>query len=110
MTDKIVVLSSCGSPEEAERLARVLLEAKLAACVSVVMQKSSFYWWKDKIEVASEWLLIIKTKRELFDPVRLKLELSHSYSVPEVIALPIVDGSPSFLAWMDSELAGPPLE
>jgi len=104
MTDKIVVLSSCGSAQEAERLARVLLEAKLAACVSVLTQNRSFYWWKDKIEQTDECLLVIKTKRDLFAKVRSSLESAHSYSVPEVLALPVIDGAPGYLAWMDAEL------
>ncbi|MEP6714716.1 MAG: divalent-cation tolerance protein CutA [Terriglobia bacterium] len=108
MTDKIVVLSSCSSSEEAERLARTLLEAKLAACVSVLTQNRSFYWWKDKIEDVSECLLVIKTKREYFEQVRLKLESAHSYSLPEVLAIPVIEGSPAYLAWMDAELPGSP--
>jgi len=105
MTDKIVVFSTCGSREEAEKLARHLLEARLAACVNVIMQIQSFYWWQGKIEDSQEWLLIIKTARDLFDKVRAVLETAHSYELPEVLALPIVDGSPNYLAWLDRELA-----
>ena len=105
MTNKIVVFSTCGSREEAEKLARRLLEARLAACVNVIMQIQSFYWWQGKIEDSQEWLLIIKTARDLFDKVRAVLETAHSYELPEVLALPIVDGSPNYLAWLDRELA-----
>ena len=105
MTDKIVVFSTCGSREEAEKLARHLLEARLAACVNVIMQIQSFYWWQGKIEDSQEWLLVIKTARDLFDKVRAVLETAHSYELPEVLALPIVDGSPNYLAWLDRELA-----
>jgi periplasmic divalent cation tolerance protein len=104
MTDKIVVFSTCGSKEEAERLARQLLEARLAACVNVIMQIRSFYWWKGKIEDSGEWLLVIKTSRALFERVRSVLESAHSYELPEVLALPVVDGSPNYLAWLDGEL------
>jgi periplasmic divalent cation tolerance protein len=106
MTDKIVVFSTCGSADEAEKLARILLEARLAACVSVLTQNRSFYRWKDKIEDTSECLLIIKTSRALFDRLSSKLGSSHSYSVPEIVALPVIDGAPGYLAWMDSELQG----
>src|SRR5665213_196435 len=107
MTDKIVVLSTCGSAEEAERLARLLLEARLAACVSVIMQVRSFYRWQGKIEDADEWLLIVKTSRELFTDVSRLIGASHSYELPEVLALPVADGSPAYLKWFDGELASP---
>ena len=105
MTDKIVVLSTCGSQEEAEKLARRLLEARLAACVNVITQIRSFYRWQGRIEEAGEWLLVIKTSRDLFDQLRVVLESAHSYELPEVLALPVVAGSPDYLAWMDRELA-----
>jgi len=106
MTDKIVVFSTCGSQEESERLARKLLEARLAACVNVIMQIRSFYWWKGKIEDSGEWLLVIKTSRGLFERVRLVLEGAHSYELPEVLALPVVEGSPNYLTWLEGELEG----
>jgi periplasmic divalent cation tolerance protein len=105
MTNKIVVFSTCGSAEEAESLARKLLEARLAACVNVLMQIRSFYWWKDKVEEAGEWLLVIKTSREHFENVRLLLETAHSYELPEVLALPVIEGSPNYLDWLDRELS-----
>ena len=104
MTDKIVVFSTCGSREEAEKLARQLLEARLAACVSVIMQVQSFYWWQGKIEDSQEWLLMIKTSRDLFDKLRSALETAHSYELPVVLAVPIVEGSPNYLAWLEREL------
>ena len=105
MTDKIVVFSTCGSEAEAERLARHLVEAHLAACVNVVAPVRSFYRWKGAIEDAQEWLLIIKTARSLFDGLRTALETAHSYELPEVLALPVVEGSPNYLAWLEGELA-----
>ena len=106
MTNNIVVLSTCSSAEEAERIARQLLEARLAACVNVIMQIRSFYWWKGKIEDSGEWLLVIKTSRGLFERVRLVLEGAHSYELPEVLALPVVEGSPNYLTWLEGELEG----
>jgi periplasmic divalent cation tolerance protein len=105
MTNKIVVFSTCGSEEEAGQLARKLVEARLAACVNVITQIRSFYRWKGKIEDSAEFLLVIKTSRDLFDKLRAALEAAHSYELPEVLALPVVEGSPQYLAWMDSELA-----
>jgi periplasmic divalent cation tolerance protein len=105
MTDKIVVLSTCSSAEEAERLARALVESRVAACVNVVPAVRSFYRWKGAVENESEHLLIIKSSRVLFDGLRLELEKAHSYEIPELIAIPIVDGALNYLNWLDTELA-----
>ncbi len=104
MTDKIVVLNTCGTAEEAERLARHLVEQRLAACVSIAPRLRSFYRWKGEIESAEEWLLVIKSSRPLFDRLRLAIESSHSYEVPEVLAIPVVDGAANYLEWMDHNL------
>jgi periplasmic divalent cation tolerance protein len=113
MTDKIVVLSTCGSPEEAQRLARALVEKRLAACVSVIPGVRSIYHWrtdagKDAIEEEEEVLLVIKTSRLLLEDLRSEIERLHSYEVPEVIAMQVVDGSERYLAWLDRELAHKP--
>ena len=104
MTDKIVVLSTASSSEEAEKIARNLVDARLAACVNVLPGMRSFYRWKGSIEDAAEWLLVIKSSRERFDALRTALEKLHSYEVPEVIALSVIDGSQNYLNWMDGEL------
>jgi periplasmic divalent cation tolerance protein len=103
MTDKIVVMTTCGQEEEARRLARALVEARLAACVQVVPHMCSAYWWQGKVEEAGEFLLLIKTRRPLFDRLRAEIAKTHSYTVPEIIALPVVDGSRSYLEWIDRE-------
>lgn len=110
MTDKIVVLSTCGSAEEAEQLARKLVEERLAACVNVLSPVRSFYRWKGIIEDAAEWLLVIKTSRPLFDRLRSLLEFSHSWEVPEILAIPVLDASPNYLAWMEGELRSADIE
>ena len=104
MTDKIVILSTSASEEEAERLARLLVEAHLAACVNVLPGARSFYRWNGAVESAGEWLLVIKSSRELFGQVRATLEQAHSYEVPEIIALPIVDGAGNYMNWLDANL------
>ncbi len=104
MTDKIVVLSTASSVEEAAKIARRLVDERLAACVNVMPGVRSFYRWKGNIEDAAEWLLVIKSSRHRFDALRAELEKLHSYEVPEVIALPVVDGARNYLQWMDGEL------
>lgn len=104
MTDNIVVLSTCGTEEEADRIARTLVESGLAACVTVIPQAFSYYRWKGAIERSPEYLLLIKSSRDLFTDLRRTLETAHSYELPEVLALPILDGSPNYLNWVQSEL------
>ena len=104
MTDKIVVFSTCASADEAERIARRLVDERLAACVNVISPVRSFYRWKGAVKDSVEWLLIIKSSRALFESLRAVLESAHSYEVPEVVAIPIVDGSPNYLSWIEQEL------
>jgi periplasmic divalent cation tolerance protein len=106
MTDKIVILSTCATEEEAERLARLLVEDRLAACVSVIPRMRSFYRWKGAIESAGECLLLIKSSRELFDSVRARLEAAHSYEVSELLALPVIEGAANYMNWLDTNLGG----
>ena len=105
MTDKIVILSACDSEEQAARLARHLVELRLAACVNIVPGARSIYRWKGAIEEASEWLLVIKSRRDLFSSISSEIGKTHSYEVPELLALPVVEGAVGYLEWMDRELA-----
>src|SRR5437016_566717 len=106
MTDKIVILSTCSTEEEGERLARLLVDARLAACVSVIPQVRSFYHWKGAVESTAECLLLIKSSREMFESVRARLEAAHSYEVPELLALPVVEGAANYMNWLDANLRG----
>jgi periplasmic divalent cation tolerance protein len=103
MTDKIVIFSTCGSPEEAERLARLLVERRLAACVNILPPVRSIYRWQGKMEDAAEWMLMIKTQRARFEELSEALRAAHSYEVPEILALPVIAGSPAYLDWISTE-------
>ena len=106
MTDKIVVFSTCDSEEQAGQIARALVEQRLAACVNILPGARSIYRWKGEIEDAAEWMLIIKSRRDLMEQLRAAIGKLHSYEVPELLAVPVVDGSESYLAWVDRELSG----
>jgi periplasmic divalent cation tolerance protein len=105
VTDKIVVLTTCDSEEQAERLARRLVEDRLAACTNIIPGVRSIYRWEGQIEAATEFLLIIKSRRDIFPKLREAIAQLHSYEIPEVIALPVADGSETYLNWLDRELA-----
>lgn len=104
MTDKVVVLSTCGSEEEAARLARLLVDERLAACVAVAPRVRSIYRWEGKVEESEEWALTVKSSRALLPALMERLKSSHSYQVPEILALAVVDGNPDYLDWMQREL------
>lgn len=97
----IVVLVTASSKEEANKIARGLLEEKLAACVNIVEGLESRFWWQGKIDHAQEALLIIKTQKSLFNKLAKKVQSLHSYTVPEIIALPIIGGNKAYLDWIN---------
>ncbi|MEM5871577.1 MAG: divalent-cation tolerance protein CutA [Candidatus Aenigmatarchaeota archaeon] len=98
-----VVFITCPTYEEGEKIARVLLEERLAACVNITSDIKSFFWWEGKIQEADEVLLIVKTKKSVLKDLIKKVKSIHSYSVPEIIALPITGGSKDFTKWIDEE-------
>jgi periplasmic divalent cation tolerance protein len=100
MTDKRIVLTAAGSEDEARKIARHLVENRLAACVNMVPQVASVYRWQGEVEEAREWLLIIKTTAAEWEAVRRAIEELHSYELPECICLTIEDGSPDYLQWI----------
>ncbi len=104
MTDKIAVLTTCGSEAEARGIARGLVEARLAACVAATPGTVSVYRWKGAFEESQEWSLLIKSRRDLFPALCAEIRRLHSYETPEIVALQIIDGSPQYLQWMDDEL------
>lgn len=103
----VVVMVNCGSRREAERLARAVVEKRLAACVNIASgQVKSIYRWKGKIESATEIALVIKTTRARFLALEKEIRRLHSYETPEIIALPIVAGSANYLQWIADCVGG----
>jgi periplasmic divalent cation tolerance protein len=100
MTDKIIVFSTCGSAEEAQKIARTLVEGRVAACVNILPEIRSVYRWKGAVEEASEWLLLIKTTQAQFERLRAEIARLHSYEVPEIVALPVAGGLEAYLDWI----------
>jgi periplasmic divalent cation tolerance protein len=104
MTDKRIVLTTAGSEEEARKIARHLVEQKLAACANIIPRVESIYRWQGKIESAQEWLLIIKTTAVRFPAVRDAICALHSYDLPECIAFSVEDGSLPYLKWLEESV------
>ena len=100
MSEAIIVLVTCGSEEEALKIANALVESRLAACVNLVAPIRSIYRWQERIWDEKEWLLVIKTQKDRFEDLEKKVKSLHSYSVPEIVSLPIVEGSSSYLNWI----------
>lgn len=103
MTDALVVLITAETEEEAVTMAKALVEERLAACVNIVKQIRSVYRWQGRIADEQEVLMIAKTRKGLFADLVRRIQELHSYTVPEVIALPIVDGFEEYLAWLGAE-------
>lgn len=102
----VVVLVTASSQAEAESLAKALVEAKLAACVNLYPVRS-FYRWQGELCCDQEWQLTIKTRLASFGRLAHEVQQRHSYDTPEIIALPIVTGSPSYLDWLDAQTVLP---
>jgi len=100
----IVVFVTTSTNEEADKIANALLTEKKAACVNIISGVSSFFWWEGKIDSASEALLVIKTEEQLLDDVVKVVKRLHSYSLPEIIALPIVGGNEDYLKWVSESV------
>jgi len=100
----ILVYITASDKEEAEKIARQLLKRRQAACVNIVPEVNSHFWWQNGLDSTQECLLVVKTKDTLLPDIVKSVRKMHSYSVPEIIALPIVGGNPEYLDWIDSEV------
>jgi periplasmic divalent cation tolerance protein len=96
---------TAGSRDEAKRIGRVLVEERLAACANIIDGMESIYWWQDRLTEDREAVLIVKTRADFIVRVTERVKALHSYSVPCVVALPILDGNPAYLDWLGAETA-----
>ena len=95
---------TAANKKEAQNIVRTLLEERLIACANIIDTVSSFFWWKGKIQEETETLVIMKSDEKHFKKIANRIQELHSYDVPEILALPIVDGSQSYLDWMKASL------
>lgn len=101
----IQVLTSAGTKEDAQKIAQSVVEKRLAGCAQVIGPITSTYLWEGKLETAEEWLCIIKSRKDLYKELEKAIQQIHPYKVPEILAVPVVEGSQSYLEWLDGELA-----
>ena len=104
MTQMCLVLTTAGSTEEAKKIAHALVERHLAACVNIVPRIESVYRWQGQVEIAEEWLLLIKTQDSSFARVRDTIKELHSYELPECIRLEVAEGDIKYVEWIASSV------
>ena len=103
MKEYIQVFTTVEKRGDADRIASTVVNKRVAACAQILGPIHSTYWWKGKVEEAGEWLLMMKTRQDLFSSLEKEIRAVHPYEVPEIIALPIVAGSASYLEWIQEE-------
>lgn len=106
MSERLVVLITAGSREEAEQIAENLVGEMLAACVNIIPGVTSVYRWQERVQRDQEWLLVAKSHSDALDDLVQRVQELHSYDVPEIIALPLTGGSEAYLRWIDREVCG----
>ncbi|MDP8937452.1 MAG: divalent-cation tolerance protein CutA [Actinomycetota bacterium] len=97
--------TTAATKEEAEGVARALVDGRLAACVQIVGPMESRYWWDGAVETATEWVCVAKTTADRYDEVEAAIRAVHSYDVPEILAVPVVRGSEAYVRWLGQETA-----
>jgi periplasmic divalent cation tolerance protein len=104
MTDYVQVITTTARRDEAEQIARTLIDARLAACVQIVGPVSSTYRWQGQVETAEEWQCLIKSKQAVLPRLVAAVRQAHPYQVPEILVFPVLWGSADYLAWIDAEV------
>ncbi len=95
-----IVLTTCADAEQSQAVARALVEERLAACVNIIPQVQSVYLWRGSLQSDAEYLLVIKSRADKFAAIETRIKALHSYEVPEIIAVPVTQGSAEYLAWI----------
>ena len=104
MSNYVVVIMTASTEKEATKIVRCLLDEKLIACANIIGPVSSLFWWKNKIDETTEFLVLMKSHSKLFDKLAKRVKAVHSYEVPEILAVPILKGSPPYLSWLANNL------
>lgn len=104
MPEYIQVVTTTERREDAERIARMLVEERLAACVQIIGPIGSTYRWQGAIETADEWQCWAKSRRDLYQEIEQAIARLHPYEVPEILAVPVLEGSAAYLAWLDGQI------
>jgi len=101
----IVVIVTTASKQEAERIAELLINERLIACANIIGPVSSIFHWSGKIEHTEEYLMLLKSRKSLFDNLAETVKALHSYEVPEILVLPVIGGSEAYLDWLSNCLS-----
>ena len=104
MTEHIQVFTTTDTKESARQISKRVLENNLAACAQIIGPISSIFWWKNNINEEEEWLIIIKTRKDLYEELEQAIRKVHKYEVPEILAIPVIAGAKSYLDWLDGEV------
>jgi len=110
LTDFIQVVTTTDSQESAKRIADAAVKDRLAACAQIVGPILSTYWWEGKVEEAQEWLVILKSRRDLYAKIEETVCAVHPYDVPEILAVPVEAGGRGYLEWLSQELRNPDIQ
>ncbi len=102
----VQVVTTAGTREDADQIARAVVERRLAACAQVIGPITSTYWWEGEVETAEEWLCLIKSTEEAYPALEEAIRAVHSYEVPEILAVPVIAGNKAYLAWLEDEIGG----
>ncbi|MEM3623454.1 MAG: divalent-cation tolerance protein CutA [Candidatus Bathyarchaeia archaeon] len=102
--DYVIVLVTTANRKEAEKISKALLNERLIACANIIGPISSLFWWREKIEGAEEYVLLMKTRFDMFEKLTEKVKVLHSYEVPEIIAIPIIQGFKPYLEWLNASV------
>jgi periplasmic divalent cation tolerance protein len=106
MAKYIQVFTTAETREDAQQIARAVVEQRLAACAQVIGPVASTYWWQGEIQTAGEWMCVLKSRKALYTQLERAILDVHPYDVPEIVATPLIAGSKGYLSWLEAETGG----